>query len=98
MSQKNRYQLFTLGAKLSKNPMIYSFSTTKNIKMTVTEKYFFIQVDRTVKTSPEKILDDILFRDAIKKACLIQLILYGKIYLRLLHEDFLWEQYMDYIN
>lgn len=84
MSQKNRYQLFTLGAKLSKNPMIYNFSTTKNIKMTVTEKYFFIQVDRTVKTSPEKILDDLLFRDAIKKACLIQLVLYGKIYLRLL--------------
>lgn len=78
MSRKIRYQVYTEGTKLSEKPMLYNFSNTKNIRMTVNQNGFNIQVDRTVKISADKILEDKLFRDAVKKACLIQLIKYGK--------------------
>lgn len=77
--KKIKYAIYSEGTKPSKTPLVYSFGNTKNIEMTVTKKGFAIEVFRSVVKTHEDILNDSLFIDAIKKACLIKIIKYGEI-------------------
>lgn len=58
---------------------VYKFSSTPDIKLSVSKKGFSIDVYRTVKKDGSEILNDPLFRDALKKAAKIQLIKFGAI-------------------
>ena len=72
------YQVYTEGIKLAGKPLTYDYGHTRGIEITVTKSGFHIKTGRTVMKGMDSILDDPLFKDAIKKAVLIQLIKYGK--------------------
>ena len=74
-----KYELFSKNTKKSTNPLIYKYSNTPNIEISVAKTGFYISVYRTVKKDAKESLSDPLFRDAVKKCCLIQLIKYGAI-------------------
>ena len=43
MYKKSLYRLYTTGTELSGTPLVYSYSSTKNIKMTVYENGFTLK-------------------------------------------------------
>lgn len=76
-SKKHVYELYTPGCMLGKDYMEYTYSRTKNIKLKVTKNGFFVQAEQGVIKEHEHLLNDALFKDAIKKALLLQLLKYG---------------------
>ncbi|MBR5419568.1 MAG: hypothetical protein IK115_00315 [Lachnospiraceae bacterium] len=79
MKRKVHYYLHSGKISSMEKSMIYAFSNTIDIKICISRKGFSLEVDRTVKKEASALVRDPLFRDAIKKATLIQLIKYGKI-------------------
>lgn len=79
MYKKSLYRLYTTGTELSGTPLVYSYSSTKNIKMTVDENGFYIETERKRRQDAFNIDNNRLLLDAIRKACIIQLIRYGRI-------------------
>ena len=79
MYKKSLYRLYTTGTEPSGTPLEYSYSSTKNIKMTVDENGFFIETERKRRQDAFIIDNDRLLLDAVRKACIIQLIRYGRI-------------------
>ena len=79
MYKKSLYRLYTPEIKQSETPLVYSYSSTKNIKITVKKNGFYIETERKRKPDAFNIYSDNLLLDAIRKACIIQLIKYGRI-------------------
>ncbi len=77
MKQKIHYRLYSGKISQSITPWTYKYSNTANIKMWVSKNGFAVDLYQTVKKEPSSILRDFLFRDAIKKAAVIQLIKFG---------------------
>ena len=74
-----RYELFSKNTRKSTNPFVYKYSNTPDIELSVTKTGFYVSVYRTIKKEARETLSDPLFRDVVKKCCLIQLIKYGSI-------------------
>ena len=77
MGRYTHYHLYSGKITRTVKPLTYDYSRTKGIKLRVTRSGFSIDVDRTVTKDASSLLLDPLFRDAIKKAVVIQLIKYG---------------------
>lgn len=76
---KHSYGIHTKGVSEGRQPFTYQYGHTRNIRLTVKEKGFFLAVERTIEMAAESCLNDALVKDALKKTALIQLIRYGKI-------------------
>lgn len=77
MKRKIHYHLYSGKLSSYATPLTYDFSKTKDIRILVSQKGFSVDVDRTVKNDPSTLIQNPLFRDAIKKAAILQLIKYG---------------------
>lgn len=77
MGRYTHYHLYSGKITRSVKPLTYNYSRTTGIKLRVTRGGFSIDVNRSVKKEASSLLRDPLFRDAIKKAVIIQLIKYG---------------------
>lgn len=79
MGKKFHYLLYR-GIKTKNSSILsYSFSNTSNIRISVSQRGFSVEVEQTVLRNPSEILSNALFRDAIKKAVVIQMIKYNQI-------------------
>lgn len=79
MGKRIHYLLYRGIKTKNISSMSYSFSNTSNIQISVSRRSFSIEVEQTVLKNPSEILTSALFRDAIKKAVLIQMIKYNQI-------------------
>ena len=77
MNRKTHYHLYSGKILDPVTSLTYVFSNTKCIQMIVSQRGFSVDVDRGVKNNPSSILQDPLFRDAVKKAAMLQLIIFG---------------------
>ena len=78
MARQIEYQLFTDNSPKMRNPQVYDFDRTKGIEISVRKDGFIIRMSRYKTYLPEEVLIDRTFRDAIKKAYLLQIVQYGK--------------------
>ena len=58
----------------------YNFSNTKDITLKVSKRGYRVEVYRTVMKEADQLLQDMLFKDALRKVSRIQLIKYGEIF------------------
>ena len=77
MGKYTHYHLYSGKITGSVKPLKYNYSRTNGIELRVTRGGFSIDVKRSVTKDASSLLRDSLFRDAIKKAVVIQLIKYG---------------------
>ncbi len=76
---KTLYRVYSGKVPKTIKPLVYQFGRTPDIYMTVSKNGFTVEVSRSVKKEGYRLLDDLLIRDAIRKAARIQLIRYGAI-------------------
>ena len=77
MKTKVLYHIHSGTVSKGTKPFVYQFGHTTDIQMQVSKTGFTIEVFRTMRKDGAQLMQDTLFRDAIKKAYLIQLIKYG---------------------
>lgn len=65
----------------------YNFGNTKNIILTISKRGYCVEVYRTVMKEHCQILQDPLFKDALRKVSRIQLIKYGEIFKGAVYAD-----------
>ena len=77
-SKKIEYILYTPGCAQGQNPLVYTYDKVKYIELTVQKTGFCVKMLRTINREPNVVLEDRTFKDAVKKASLIQLIKFGQ--------------------